>query len=684
MELSADQNLNKTRYTHRDYESIKEDLMSVIPSLTQEWTSREESDPGIVLIKLMSMFGDTLSYNVDKIALELYLDTVTQRKNCAMILRLLGYKMHWYRSARVVAQVKLREGSIGDDPVHVVLNPFVTTFSGGSITYTVIPTEDNPYALDINSEKLWTRVYLIEGAMHTVEFNRNQLVNNRFYLAEKDIDESALWLNFGESHTCKLVDNLYLTTDDQNITFEFNIDEFDNPYIELVEYWEDIIGSNAASSNFTLRYVKSKGSKGTVSSNQLREITGVGAESNWGHLGTDALQISHPGNNTDEVAADGFTSPGQDPQTVEEARADAANYITTYDTLVTSYDFERAVKRVIGVTGSKLVDNQVIVNDDLADEKLGGIKNITERANDKFLTQEVSLNNDDPITLMKPYLAILYIAYQNFNSYGSDEGAQNFNQYCQGDGKLGEQRVKYWFSSFDEFLGKTNAQIKEISPELSELKCFPFKPLNNLLQEVTFTIKDCKMLNVTTEYGTTKVYPFKVAGTLHLTEPMSPEETLLAINLADTALSEFYYPDKHEYGEQPRFLDIVETIQNASTSIKYFDANSNITEFSPPCNGLEGFDTTSFAVYTGLSDNFGIDHKFSKFKIRNTKSESSTLENLNKQITEDVKNKLDDESRTYSIPAKSMGSTVVVHTLNQLRALVDDLRADPQLTYVSY
>ncbi len=114
--------LNKTRYTHRDYESIKEDLINAIPSLTQEWTDRSDSDPGIVLIKLMSMFGDTLSYNVDKIALELYIQTVTQRKNCSKILELLGYKMHWYRSARVVAHVRLKAGTDGlGNPIHILL-----------------------------------------------------------------------------------------------------------------------------------------------------------------------------------------------------------------------------------------------------------------------------------------------------------------------------------------------------------------------------------------------------------------------------------------------------------------------------------------------------------------------------------------------------------------------------------
>ena len=69
------------KYTSRDYDSIKTDLIDSISSLTDLWTSRNDGDPGIVLVKLMSALGDMISYNFDKQALEYYAPTVTQRKN---------------------------------------------------------------------------------------------------------------------------------------------------------------------------------------------------------------------------------------------------------------------------------------------------------------------------------------------------------------------------------------------------------------------------------------------------------------------------------------------------------------------------------------------------------------------------------------------------------------------------
>ena len=79
-------------YTSKDYNSIYADLLKAIPSLTDTWTNTEDGDPGIVLVKLMSILGDMLSYNMDKQALEYYSSTVTQRKNAARLYNLIGYK----------------------------------------------------------------------------------------------------------------------------------------------------------------------------------------------------------------------------------------------------------------------------------------------------------------------------------------------------------------------------------------------------------------------------------------------------------------------------------------------------------------------------------------------------------------------------------------------------------------
>ena len=90
-------------YTSRDFASIYQDLYNAIPNLTKLYDPKEETDPGIVLIKLMSMLGDMLSHTSDINALEVFPRTVIQPPNAQQIFRLVGYKMKWYQSARCKA-----------------------------------------------------------------------------------------------------------------------------------------------------------------------------------------------------------------------------------------------------------------------------------------------------------------------------------------------------------------------------------------------------------------------------------------------------------------------------------------------------------------------------------------------------------------------------------------------------
>ena len=110
---------NPISYTSRDFKSIKQDLINAIPSLTNIWTNREESDPGMVLLTLAAALGDNLNYNIDKQSLEFFGQTVTQRKNAARVFDLVGYKMHWYKSA----ELKVTIYNNNDSQVTLLFNP---------------------------------------------------------------------------------------------------------------------------------------------------------------------------------------------------------------------------------------------------------------------------------------------------------------------------------------------------------------------------------------------------------------------------------------------------------------------------------------------------------------------------------------------------------------------------------
>ena len=78
-------------YTSRDYASIREDLIALIPTYAPQWTSRESSDFGITLVELFSYLGDLLNFYIDRSANEGFLATASQRDSILQIAAMLNY-----------------------------------------------------------------------------------------------------------------------------------------------------------------------------------------------------------------------------------------------------------------------------------------------------------------------------------------------------------------------------------------------------------------------------------------------------------------------------------------------------------------------------------------------------------------------------------------------------------------
>lgn len=91
-------------YTSRDYASLVNDLLTLIPSFLPEWTDRSPGDFGIVLIELFAYMGDILNFYSDRIANESYIATAQQRQSVLNIAALLDYTPHGNVAATVQLQ----------------------------------------------------------------------------------------------------------------------------------------------------------------------------------------------------------------------------------------------------------------------------------------------------------------------------------------------------------------------------------------------------------------------------------------------------------------------------------------------------------------------------------------------------------------------------------------------------
>jgi hypothetical protein len=83
--------LPQVDYTSRDYTSLSSDLKGLIENFAPQWTSRDSSDFGIVLLELFAYLGDILNYQIDRAANESFINTSTQRDTVLRIARLLNY-----------------------------------------------------------------------------------------------------------------------------------------------------------------------------------------------------------------------------------------------------------------------------------------------------------------------------------------------------------------------------------------------------------------------------------------------------------------------------------------------------------------------------------------------------------------------------------------------------------------
>lgn len=362
-------------YTSRDFNSIYSELMNSIPLLTKSWDPKDENDPGVVLIKLISMLGDMLSYNLDKAALEAFPRTVLQRANAQQIFRLVGYKMHWYRSAQVNAKFT----NSNTFPVYISrYNTFGT--QDQNIVYTntdeiIIPGGtygDSPYPVTLIQGIPVTPT--LRGSVKPSDYNKewhsnydynvlaSDIINNRLYLKYDNIDETSITLIDNDEtpfagNEWTLVKNINTivnsdyndlanrvdATKESNLNmsaamskvFEFDVDEDGVPFIQFPNYWQE----KFIITKFKLFLVLSNGSSGEIEENVLNGISPDKC-----YVETDNVDISQA---LDLVQIFNETSTyGYSPQTCTEARIDAENYINTIDTLVTLKDFEKAVMRM--------------------------------------------------------------------------------------------------------------------------------------------------------------------------------------------------------------------------------------------------------------------------------------------------------------------------------------------------
>lgn len=360
-------------YTNKDFRAIYEELLNLINDLTDRWDpkSTNESDPGLVLVKLKAFLADKLNYNIDKNILENFPSQATQRGNAQKLYDILGYGMKYYQSA--VTTVTMRYNRGNNPGVYSVSNkgaytiPAFTQLTDTNNQISYVTKNDAQVSIESGNQSA-IEVEVIEGYIQDFAINGNTTINisnldsdYKLYFTESMIAQNGIFINSDkDSSYWRAVDNLESTQLGQKV-FKFGLMPVTNTcYIEFPQDAAVLFGDG-----IHIKYIVTQGIDGNISSGVLNSISNT--------LETDDIkELDSEGNPTDTkadlkkytlVIQNRSAVSGKNPESLKQAYRNCQKVIDTFNTLVTVQDYQNAIYNSGVVSNVVVSDRTNDIND---------------------------------------------------------------------------------------------------------------------------------------------------------------------------------------------------------------------------------------------------------------------------------------------------------------------------------
>lgn len=362
--------------TKKDYYQIWAELLDTARKLSERWdpTTTNESDPGIILLKVLTGIADKLNYNIDKNALEAFMPSAAQEESMRKLCEMMGYAMKYYRSATTDITVyfagKPSEWQTDDTAgVSVLVLPEFTQFTNidKDIIYTTI--EQATFTKTTSG----VTIPCIEGIINYCEEDNNGIItmnnidddNNRYYLPITQVAENGVFIyNITDNviSTCwEQVDNLNSQELRKKI-YKFGYDS--KKFLPYIEFPSDI--SSLIEDGLSIAYIASNGLNGNISA---RTLTRFETPSVW-KLPTDGSYnnynttgVEHTSDEFNCYNASAATN-GTDKESLNNAYKNFKKTVGTFDTLVTCRDY---MNKIYSLTTSYTDTTPLVSNSTVSD-----------------------------------------------------------------------------------------------------------------------------------------------------------------------------------------------------------------------------------------------------------------------------------------------------------------------------
>lgn len=270
-------------YTSRDYFSIKTDLLARAEQILPEWTSRDQSDFGMLLVDLWAYMGDILHYYIDRAAQESFLETATQRESILAIANLLDYTPAGRRAASTRITLDATNSAATD--ATPILIPKYTRFlakplldtaddvvftSDTAIAFNSTGTAITGYTTYAKTEEITLEI--TEGELYEESFISDGRVSQQYTLSYTGVIDSSVEVYVaegtnGDEVTYSKVDRLIEATN-SDLVFAVSLAADDSSTI----VFGNSVHGKIPTTNALVRivYRRSRGAAGNVDANAVR------------------------------------------------------------------------------------------------------------------------------------------------------------------------------------------------------------------------------------------------------------------------------------------------------------------------------------------------------------------------------------------------------------------------------
>ena len=531
--------LNNKNYINKDFQTIYPELLDLVKKLTYKWdpTISNESDPGVLLIKLNAIIADKNNYNIDKNILECFPDTVTQPENAYKLFNQLGYNMQWYEAASGEVSLTWVSEDLSSsitpytvpqftmvsnedkDLVFTIIDSVPISFKGESSKCKVLQGVVHDYLIG-NSKKI-TPAHL--DYRNRLYFPISNIAQNGIFISDIiDEDENFVWSQEKDDiHYWGQVDNL-LCQPLSRKCYEFGIDQTNGScYIQFPSDIVDLMGNG-----LMIKYIQTEGNSGNIAAGRITNF--------YNDLVINDRTISK------DIYVSNISpiSSGKDPETIDEAYVRYKRTLGTFDTLVTLRDY---INYIVN-------DEFQIVSNGIVSDRTNDIQSsyrILEEKNGVNNLKQIVVGSDENTPEMTAYdIRTYFLEYSTIsapsNGYSHEEQIATWKRDY-------EKSFQFKLGDSDSLLG-TSQTIKDIYSDTKSIQHdFQEKYYNRpLLFKNKFNLK----LTIIPNQMLTEVQAQEVEKNVYLA---------LYTNLSSSKLT---------FGEEVSYETIYDICNNADSRIK--------------------------------------------------------------------------------------------------------------------